>query len=71
MEAQYGGDDALSNGTGTVVGEDIMNGLSAGITSDPYPDYYTITGANTTRIFTYFNGRFRQQWPGWLAYRPQ
>ncbi|CAG0936883.1 hypothetical protein TFLX_05779 [Thermoflexales bacterium] len=50
LEAQYGGDNA---GDGTIVGEDIMTGLSADITADPFPDYYTITGTNTTRVFVY------------------
>ncbi len=53
LEAHYDGDDATNDGAGTVVGEDIMNGLSAGITDDPFPDYYTITGTNTTRVFVY------------------
>jgi hypothetical protein len=52
LEAQYLADNATS-GNGSVVGEDIMNGLSVSIAADPFPDQYTISGTHSTRIFVY------------------
>lgn len=53
LQSIYGGDDALSNLAGSVVGEDIMSGLSADITADPFPDYFTPRSSESTPIFKY------------------
>lgn len=53
LQSVYTADDALSNLTGTVVGEGIMAGVSGDISADPYPDYYTARSAENTPIFKY------------------
>lgn len=51
LQATYGGD----NGGDFLTGEDIMLGLDLNVSTDPYPDYFTV-GAEGTRIFSYTGG---------------
>ena len=48
FEATYGTD---SGSKGVINGQDIMAGISTDISSDPYPDNFTINGAHAVGIF--------------------
>ena len=48
FEAVYGMD---SGSDGVINGQDIMAGISADISSDPYPDNFTINGSHAVGIF--------------------
>ena len=48
FEATYGTD---SGSKGVINGQDIMAGVGTDISSDPYPDNFTINGANAVGIF--------------------
>ena len=56
LEAQYGTD---SGSDGTITGQDIMAGINTDISSDPYPDNFTIIGSNAVGIFANTTPRTR------------
>jgi hypothetical protein len=51
LQSTYVGDDA-TKGNDTIVGADIMSGITGDISSDPFPDYFT-AGAQAATIFQY------------------
>ncbi len=55
LQAAYVDDDGVQNGGGPAVGEAIMTGLDLDLSTDPYPDYFTV-GAEGARIFRYVGG---------------
>ncbi len=59
LGATYGTD---SGSKGPITGQDIMAGINTDISSDPYPDNFTITGANAVGIFA--NTSPRTGWAG-------
>jgi hypothetical protein len=53
LQANYMDDDAMLGETGALAGEDFMAGLTADISSDPYPDYYTPASTANIPLFRF------------------
>ena len=53
LQASYQNDDALGDQAGSIVGEGFMSGLTATLSADPFPDYYTPASSANIPIFRY------------------
>jgi hypothetical protein len=67
LQSIFTADDALSDLTGSVVGANIMSGITADISDDPFPDIYAARSAENTPIFTYSTAGDGNNLPGGSA----